>query len=140
MILLTFFPPAGSREWPSEDDLFDEQSEDRSLGSIHSADRSVENIIQRKSRVSSQENGRYRTSVIMYTELGHFIIQDTYVETHKLGHFIIQDTYVETRKLGHFTIQDTLTVFIMIRRMSELGHFFIQDTLNVSIIMFKHIS
>ena len=46
-----------SREWPSENELFEEGSEAHSTGSIHSADRSVENIIHRKSRVSSRENG-----------------------------------------------------------------------------------
>ena len=42
--------------WPSEHDLFDE-CEAHSLGSVQSADRSVDNIIQLRSRVSSQDNG-----------------------------------------------------------------------------------
>ena len=44
--------------WMSEEEMF-EATEARSTPSIHSAiDRSVENIAHRKSRVSSQENGK----------------------------------------------------------------------------------
>ena len=42
--------------WVSEGDLFD-QIEADSMGSVQSSDRSIDNIIQKKSRVSSQENG-----------------------------------------------------------------------------------
>ena len=45
----------------SEEEMF-EATEARSTPSIHSAiDRSVENIAHRKSRVSSQENGKQVT-------------------------------------------------------------------------------
>ena len=40
----------------SEDDLF--SCEAQSMASVQSADRSADNIVQRRSRVSSQENGR----------------------------------------------------------------------------------
>ena len=40
----------------SEDDLF--SCEAQSMASVHSADRSADSIVQRRSRVSSQENGR----------------------------------------------------------------------------------
>ena len=46
-----------NRNWPSENDLFDDDLEAHSMGSVQSYDRSVENIVQRRSRVSSQENG-----------------------------------------------------------------------------------
>lgn len=42
--------------WSSEDDLFN-QYEAQSMASVQS-ERSLENIIQRRSRVSSQENGQ----------------------------------------------------------------------------------
>ena len=45
-----------NRNWPSENDLFDDE-EAHSMGSVQSYDKSVENIVQRRSRVSSQENG-----------------------------------------------------------------------------------
>ena len=49
--------------WPSEHDLFD-QCEAQSMNSVQSvdrtADRSADNIIQLRSRVSSQENGKYK--------------------------------------------------------------------------------
>ena len=43
--------------WSSEDDLFN-QYEAQSMVSVQS-EKSVENIVQRRSRVSSQENGKY---------------------------------------------------------------------------------
>ncbi len=46
-----------NRNWPSENDLFDDELEAHSMGSVQSYEKSVENIIQRRSRVSSQENG-----------------------------------------------------------------------------------
>ena len=45
--------------WVSEDDMFD------SNASMHSSEKSVENIALRKSRVSSQENGEGRESLGM---------------------------------------------------------------------------
>lgn len=41
----------------SEDDLF--SCEAQSMASVHSADRSADSIVQRRSRVSSQENGQF---------------------------------------------------------------------------------
>ena len=46
--------------WVSEEDMFGQPEEAQSLHSVRSMDRSTENIIQRKSRVSSQENGQSR--------------------------------------------------------------------------------
>ena len=48
----------GTERWPSERDLF-EQCEAHSMASVQSAERSVDNIVQRRSRISSQENGKY---------------------------------------------------------------------------------
>ena len=47
------------QDWISEDDLdLFNQYEAHSVASVQSADRSADNIVQRKSRVSSQENGK----------------------------------------------------------------------------------
>ena len=45
--------------WISEDDVF-HRGGVSSMASMHSSNYSVENIAQRKSRVSSQENGGFR--------------------------------------------------------------------------------
>ena len=60
MCYFIFIPGDIFQEQPwssiSEDDLF--SCEAQSMASVHSADRSADNIVQRRSRVSSQENGR----------------------------------------------------------------------------------
>ena len=61
----------------SEDDLF--SLEAQSMASVHSADRSADNIVQRRSRVSSQENGRFLSNLslsqVSATIVCQFILQ-----------------------------------------------------------------